>query len=82
MVDAFPWDTAPRYLLRDRDQIYGGYFDRRVAGLEIEQVLTAPRFTVAKPVRRKAHRIDSSWVSRSHDYPGRAAPEANPTRIR
>ncbi len=42
MVDAFPWDTAPRYLLRDRDQIYGGYFDRRIAGLEIEQVLTAP----------------------------------------
>jgi len=43
MVDAFPWDTAPRYLLRDRDQIYGSYFDRRVAGLAIEQVLTAPR---------------------------------------
>jgi len=43
MVDAFPWDTAPRYLLRDRDQIYGAYFDRRVAGLGIEQVLTAPR---------------------------------------
>ncbi len=43
MVDAFPWDTAPRYLLRDRDQIYRAYFDRRVAGLEIEQVLTAPR---------------------------------------
>ncbi len=43
MVDAFPWDTAPRYLLRDRDQIYGGHFDRRVAGLEIGQVLTAPR---------------------------------------
>jgi transposase InsO family protein len=43
MVDAFPWDTAPRYLLRDRDQMCGGYFDRRVAGLEIEQVLTAPR---------------------------------------
>ncbi len=43
MVDAFPWDTAPRYLLRDRDQIYGGYFDRRVEGLGIEQVLTAPR---------------------------------------
>ena len=43
MVDAFPWDTAPRYLLRDRDQIYGAYFDQRVAGLAIEQVLTAPR---------------------------------------
>ena len=43
MVDAFPWDTAPRYLLRDRDQLYGAYFDRRVAGLAIEQVLPAPR---------------------------------------
>ncbi len=43
MVNAFPWDTAPRYLLRDRDGIYGGYFDRRVEGLGIEQVLTAPR---------------------------------------
>ena len=51
MVDAFPWDTAPRYLLRDRDQIYGGYFDRRVAGLEIEQVLTAPRSPWQNPDR-------------------------------
>ncbi len=29
VVDAFPWDTAPRYVLRDRDQIFGAYFDRR-----------------------------------------------------
>ena len=40
MVDAFPWDTAPRYLIRDRDQTYGAYFDSRVDGLGIEQVLT------------------------------------------
>ncbi len=43
IVDAFPWDTAPRYLLRDRDQIYGAHFDRRVAGLGFKQVLSAPR---------------------------------------
>ena len=43
IVDAFPWDTAPRYMLRDRDGIYGAYFKRRVAGLDIEQVPTAPR---------------------------------------
>jgi transposase InsO family protein len=43
MVNAFPWDTAPRYLIRDRDPIYGGYFNRRVTGLGIKQVLTAPR---------------------------------------
>jgi len=29
-VEAFPWDTAPRYLLRDRDGIYGQEFTNRV----------------------------------------------------
>jgi hypothetical protein len=27
MREAFPWDQAPRYLLRDRDAIYGRDFD-------------------------------------------------------
>ncbi len=26
IVNAFPWDSAPRFLLRDRDRIYGEYF--------------------------------------------------------
>jgi putative transposase len=26
IVEAFPWDTAPTYLLRDRDAVYGGTF--------------------------------------------------------
>jgi len=26
MLEAFPWDTAPKYLLRDRDRIYGEEF--------------------------------------------------------
>ena len=43
VVEAFPWDTAPRYLLRDRDATYGLVFRRRVKGLGIEQVLIAPR---------------------------------------
>ena len=50
MVDAFPWDTAPRYLVRDRDQTYGAYFDTRVDGLGIEQVLTAPRSPWQNPL--------------------------------
>ena len=50
MVDAFPWDTAPRYLIRDRDQTYGAYFDTRVDGLGIEQVLTAPRSPWQNPL--------------------------------
>jgi putative transposase len=43
VVEAFPEDTAPRYLLRDRDRIYGPAFRRRVDGLGIREVLTAAR---------------------------------------
>jgi putative transposase len=43
IVEAFPWDTAPRYLLRDRDSIYGAAFQQRVKHLGIEQVKIAPR---------------------------------------
>jgi hypothetical protein len=39
----FPWDTAPQYLLRDLDAIYGEHFCRRVQSLLIEEVITAPR---------------------------------------
>ena len=42
-VEAFPWDSAPKYLLRDRDGIYGEKFNRRVTSMGIEQVLTAAR---------------------------------------
>ena len=43
LVEAFPWDTAPRYLLRDRDAVYGVVFTRRVHALGIREVKTAPR---------------------------------------
>ena len=43
MVEAFPWDTAPHYLLRDNDRVYGDAFRFRLAGLDITEVLIAPR---------------------------------------
>jgi putative transposase len=43
MVEAFPEDTAPKYMIRDRDGIYGDCFKRRVESLGIEEILTAPR---------------------------------------
>lgn len=43
MTEAFPWDTAPRYLLRDRDASYGPAFRRRVRAMVIKEVVTAPR---------------------------------------
>jgi len=43
IAEAFPFDTAPRYLLRDRDNIYGEIVQRRIKSLDIEEVITAPR---------------------------------------
>ena len=43
LLQAFPWDTAPRYLLRDRDSIYGNVFTSQVQAMGIEQVITSYR---------------------------------------
>ncbi len=43
VIEAFPEDTAPQYLLRDRDKIYGADFIERIEGMDIKEVLTAPR---------------------------------------
>jgi transposase InsO family protein len=43
VTEAFPWDTAPRYLLRDRDASYGSYFCNRVEAMGIKEVVTASR---------------------------------------
>ena len=45
IIDAFPDDTAPRWLLRDRDAIYGDVFRRRV------RTAAAAPWTVTKPSR-------------------------------
>ena len=41
--EAFPWDSAPRYLVRDRDRIFGKEFVDQVKAQGIKQVLSAPR---------------------------------------
>jgi transposase InsO family protein len=43
VIEAFPWDEAPRYLLRDRDRIYSASFRRRVRNMGIADVVIAPR---------------------------------------
>jgi putative transposase len=43
VVEAFPWDEAPRYLLRDRDRIYSAAFRQRVRHMGIDEVVIAPR---------------------------------------
>ena len=43
LIEAFPWDNAPRYLLRDRDGTYGEKFHEAAGWLGIREVLTAPQ---------------------------------------
>ena len=41
--EAFPFDQVPRYLLRDRDKIFGDSFREQVQDMQMEEVLSAPR---------------------------------------
>jgi putative transposase len=43
VVNAFPWDTAPSFLIRDRDRAYGLAFSARVRGLGSREIRTAVR---------------------------------------
>ena len=43
ITQSFPFDTAPRFLLHDRDSCYGEAFHRAAADLGIKEVLSAPR---------------------------------------
>src|SRR6201993_4657526 len=42
ITEAFPWDEAPHYLIRDRDRIYGGVVTRRLRAMGIRDKPTAP----------------------------------------
>jgi transposase InsO family protein len=42
IIEAFPDETAPRWLVRDRDAIYSDVFQRCVAGMSITEVISAP----------------------------------------
>src|ERR1700722_14379970 len=41
VTEAFPWDTAPRYLLRDRDSSYGQDFRKQVHAMDTAEVVSA-----------------------------------------
>jgi transposase InsO family protein len=42
LTEAFPWNKAPRYLIRDRDQIYGAIVTRRLRAMGIRDKPIAP----------------------------------------
>ena len=43
MIEAFPEDSAPRWVVRDRDAVYGDVFRRRLAGMGVGELRSSPR---------------------------------------
>ena len=52
MRESFPWESAPQYLLRDRDRIFGTDFVDQVKTMGIKQVLSAPRSPCSVPMSK------------------------------
>jgi putative transposase len=49
VIEAFPEDQAPRFLIQDRNSIYGDFFRQRVKHMGIEEVVIAPRSSWQNP---------------------------------
>jgi len=58
VIEAFPHDSAPRFLIRDRDSIFGGQFRRRVKaiGLPRSSSRRTPRGRTLSRARDRNHR--------------------------
>jgi len=52
ITEAFPWDEAPDYLIRDRDASYGQAVTKRLAAMGIRDHPTAPRSPGRTGMRR------------------------------
>ena len=65
--EAFPWDSAPRFLLRDRDRIFGSDFTRQVNELGIQEDWERPerRSSVRKSSASSARFGASVSITRS-----------------
>ena len=76
VIDAFPWNEAPRYLLRDRDRIYSALFRQRVRAHGDRTSGHRPAKSMAEPLRRAADREYPPRMFGPHGGPARATSAA------
>ena len=82
IIAATPWNTVPRFLIRDRDRNYGGNFVPKAAALGIETILTPVRSPQSQRDRGAGDWHDPARVSGpSHRAHGTASPAGAP-RVR
>jgi len=58
LTEAFPWEGAPGYMIRDRDRIYGTVVTRRLRAMGIRDKPIAPASPLAERLCRAVDRID------------------------
>ena len=58
ITEAFPWDGAPGYMIRDRDRIYGVVVTHRLRAMGIRGQAYCTGLTLAEWLCRTADRID------------------------
>ncbi|MDX2492994.1 integrase [Desulfosarcina sp.] len=75
VVEAFPWNSAPKYLMRDRDSIYGEFFRNRLKNMGIKEVISAPQSPWQKPVCGTGDRLDQARMYRPCHRIERRSPE-------
>ena len=81
MVEAFPDDTVPRYLVRDRDGIYGHDFTTRVNGLGVQEVPISARSPWPELLCGTDYRKYSPRMLEPHDRHERVAPASNSKKL-
>jgi len=61
--EAFPWDNVPRFVLRDRDRIFGFDFTQQVKALGVQEVLGAPHAPTQRAyIERVIGTIRREWL--------------------
>ncbi|MHC4430211.1 MAG: hypothetical protein ACYTBS_00085 [Planctomycetota bacterium] len=53
ITETFPYDTMPKYVIRDRDRIYSDVFSRGYKTMQIEEVLIVPKSLWQNPLAER-----------------------------
>jgi hypothetical protein len=81
ITEAFPWNEAPRYLIHDRDGIYGVAVTRRLRAMGIRDKPIAAGSPWQNSFAERLIENDSSRVRRLHRRAGRDASASDPARV-
>lgn len=81
IIQSFPNGSEPKYILRDRDSVYGEEFRERIRSIGSQEVETAPRSPWQNPYCERLIRRHTPGLPRSHHYFGGVASVEDPQSI-